>query len=140
MIGVYTSVAMPHLCAAGRLANRSSARRTDSVWALGLNNRLPSETTAGITRVRSWQGAKYGSEDHTRPHDGATAWLTEAMALIRQKPDLMTQMRNCMDGYGDVRVVFHVRENATTVEVVDSSTVLGVLSPSLSPKTVASRC
>ena len=67
-------------------------------------------------------------------------WLTEAMALIRQKPDLMIQMRNCMDGYGDVRVVFHVGENATTVEVVDSSTVLGVLSPSLSPKTVASRC
>jgi hypothetical protein len=31
----------------------------------------------------------------------------------------MTQMRNCMDGYGDVRVVFHVPENAITVEVVD---------------------
>jgi hypothetical protein len=31
----------------------------------------------------------------------------------------MAEMRTCMDGYGDVRVVFHVRENAITVEVVD---------------------
>ena len=31
--------------------------------------------------------------------------------------------RGSMDGYGDVRVVFHVRENAITVEVVDYADV-----------------
>ena len=26
-------------------------------------------------------------------------WLTEPVALIKQKPDLIAETRNCMDGY-----------------------------------------
>jgi hypothetical protein len=48
--------------------------------------------------------------DHTRPHDGATTWLTEAIALIKQKPDLMAAMRTS-DGF-EIRIVCKHSQNA----------------------------
>ena len=48
-------------------------------------------------------------------------WLAEAIEHIKKRPETIHIMRKCAEGAGDVRVVFHIRENAITVEVIDYS-------------------
>jgi hypothetical protein len=56
-------------------------------------------------------------------------WIIEAMAEMKQRPDLMAELRKCMSGHGDLRIVFHVRANALTFEAVnyDEQTVAELL-------------
>jgi hypothetical protein len=63
-------------------------------------------------------------------------WLAEAIEVIKLRPDIIAAMRKSADGAGDVRVVFHIRENAISVEVVDyaESTVVEVFRQMLLPE------
>jgi hypothetical protein len=63
-------------------------------------------------------------------------WLAEAIEVIKQRPDIIAEMRKSADGAGDVHVVFHIRENAISVEVVDyaESTVVEVFRQMLLPE------
>jgi hypothetical protein len=48
-------------------------------------------------------------------------WLEEALTYIKHRPDLIAEVSKCLDGNGDLRVVFHVCENGFTIEVADYS-------------------
>jgi len=62
-------------------------------------------------------------------------WLNEALLYLRQQPDLMAELRKCMNGDGDVRIVFHTRANALTIEAADyaESTVAELFRQTLVP-------
>ena len=46
-------------------------------------------------------------------------WVQQAPAYIKQRPDLTAELAKCMDGDRDVRIVFHTRGKAITVEACD---------------------
>jgi len=46
-------------------------------------------------------------------------WVQQALAYIKQRPDLTAELAKCMDGDRDVRIVFHTRGKAITVEACD---------------------
>jgi hypothetical protein len=46
-------------------------------------------------------------------------WVNDALAYIKERPDLWAELVKCMTADGDVRVVFHIRANAITVEAAD---------------------
>jgi hypothetical protein len=46
-------------------------------------------------------------------------WLVQALAFVKmQPPELMAEVRKCMDGDGEIRAVYHVRGNFFTIEAV----------------------
>jgi hypothetical protein len=46
-------------------------------------------------------------------------WVTGAIEHIKQHPDHMAELRKCMRGNGDVRIVYHARANAIVIEAAD---------------------
>jgi hypothetical protein len=46
-------------------------------------------------------------------------WVKDALGYIKQRPDLVAEMAKCLNQDGDVRIVFHIRANAITVEAAD---------------------
>ena len=46
-------------------------------------------------------------------------WLQEALDLVKNRPDLMAEVRECMNGDGDVRIVYYSRAKAITLEAVN---------------------
>jgi hypothetical protein len=73
--------------------------------------------------TRSLNGLNHGATMNQETTHNLTEalrpWLTEALAMLQQSErsvDAMTELRKSMEGNGDVRVVFHVRENAFSIE------------------------
>jgi len=62
-------------------------------------------------------------------------WVKEAIAHIKPHQEHWAEIVKCMNGNGDVRVVFHARANCITVEVADydESTVAEVFREFLVP-------
>jgi len=49
-------------------------------------------------------------------------WLDGAMLLLRDHADHIAELRNAMGGdNGDVRIVYHMRANAISIETFDTS-------------------
>ncbi len=46
-----------------------------------------------------------------------SAWVSEAVQHF--KDDQLSQLRKCMAGDGDVRIVYSVRRNAVVIETMD---------------------
>jgi hypothetical protein len=46
-------------------------------------------------------------------------WLNGALEQIKSHPVQMAELRKCMTGDGDVRVVYHARANALALEAAD---------------------
>jgi hypothetical protein len=46
-------------------------------------------------------------------------WLSEVIGQIRSHREQWDEVVKCMNGNGDVRIVFYARENVITIEAVD---------------------
>jgi len=51
------------------------------------------------------------------------------MAEVKQRPDLMAELAECMTANGEVRIVHHVRANCITLEAINyqAGTCAGLL-------------
>jgi hypothetical protein len=46
-------------------------------------------------------------------------WVSAAMRYIDGRPVQMAELRKCMEGDGEVRIIYHVKANAITIEAID---------------------